>query len=64
MIAAAAKDAGIEVRDIPFTAGSMSDENVEDFRKALDELPHPVLAYCRSGSRSSLIYEAAQKRKK
>ena len=63
-IEAAAKNAGIKVRNVPIKHGMMGPDEVEAFRAAMEELPHPVLAYCRSGARSTTIYEAAMNRQK
>jgi uncharacterized protein (TIGR01244 family) len=52
--------AGMEHRLIPVsgTLGA-SDENVEATILALEELPRPILAYCRSGARSTNLYQMA-----
>jgi sulfide:quinone oxidoreductase len=55
-IAAAARAAGLQARHIPVAAGGPSAADVAAFRKALDELPGPVFAYCRSGMRSSALW--------
>ncbi|MAJ64854.1 MAG: TIGR01244 family phosphatase [Alphaproteobacteria bacterium] len=62
-IEAAAKAAGIETRYIPIKSGMVRDEDAEDFGKALDELPAPTLAYCRSGTRSATLWSLSQARK-
>ena len=55
-IEAAAKAAGLEYRLVPVSSGNITQSNVEDMAKALEDLPRPLLAYCRSGARSfSLI---------
>jgi sulfide:quinone oxidoreductase len=36
-------------------------DDLQSFRAALDSLPGPILAYCRSGARSSAMFEAARK---
>lgn len=56
-IAAAAKAAGLEFRYIPVVSGGMTRENVDDQAAALAALPKPVLAYCRSGTRCTNLYE-------
>jgi protein tyrosine phosphatase (PTP) superfamily phosphohydrolase (DUF442 family) len=38
----------------------MTAEDVEKMAEALDEIPGPVFAYCRSGARSTNIYMAAK----
>lgn len=56
MIEAAARDAGLAYRYIPVVPGELPDALVATFATALDELPAPVLAYCRSGNRSSILW--------
>lgn len=58
-IAAAAKAAGIAFRYIPVVSGAMTTEDVVAFGAALRAAPAPVLAYCRSGSRSAALAVAA-----
>ena len=59
-IAAAAEAADIVFRHIPFVSGQMTDDDVHAMAAALDEIPGPVFAYCRSGARSTNIYMAAK----
>ena len=59
-IAAAAREAGLEFRYIPVVSGQMTQQNVEDQAAALRDLPRPMLAYCRSGTRSTLLWSLAQ----
>ena len=59
-IAVAAEAADLIFRHIPFVSGQMTDEDVQKMAEALDEIPGPVFAYCRSGARSTNIYLAAQ----
>ena len=58
-IAAAAQAAGLQTAYIPIT-GMQSPEQTADMAQALTNLPAPVLAYCRTGNRSSIIFNAAQ----
>jgi sulfide:quinone oxidoreductase len=58
-IAAAARAAGLEVRYQPIS-GAPSDEAAADFGKAMDALPKPVFAYCRSGMRSATAWALSQ----
>ena len=63
-IDAAAKAAGLEARYLPVISGKVTDEDVAAFRDALEALPHPLLAYCRTGTRSATLWsltEAAQR---
>ncbi|MCB1405580.1 MAG: TIGR01244 family phosphatase [Rhodobacteraceae bacterium] len=56
----AAKAAGLETRYLPITAGRVRDEDADDFRTALRELPGPVFAFCRTGTRSATLWSLAQ----
>ena len=59
-INAAAKLAGIEARYLPVQSGMVTDEDVAAFRDALEELPRPILAYCRSGTRSATLWSLSE----
>ena len=59
-IAAAAREAGLEFRYIPVVSGQVTQQNVDDQAAALDSLPKPVLAYCRSGGRCTNLYALVQ----
>ncbi len=59
-IADAAASAGIETRYIPVTSGKVSDADAAAFATALSELPKPILAYCRSGTRSTTLWALAE----
>lgn len=56
----AAQQAGLAVRYQPVVSGSISAENVQDFKQLYNELPKPILAYCRSGGRCANLYQLAQ----
>lgn len=58
-LAEAADKLGLETRYIPIVAGKVSDEDAASFANALRELPGPVLAYCRSGTRSATLWSLA-----
>lgn len=55
-IAAAASAAGLDVRHIPFAPNAQTPGDVAAFARAIDELPGPVLGYCRSGGRAASIW--------
>ncbi len=59
-IAAAARAQGLEARYLPVVSGKVSDADAESFGRALRELPGPVLAYCRTGTRSATLWSLAQ----
>lgn len=52
----AARDAGLEFRFIPVAGSGITQGNVTEMAGALDGLPRPVLAYCRSGARCMNLY--------
>lgn len=53
---AAAQQAGLGWRHVPVLSGQFTEAQVRDFAEALDELPGPVLAYCRSGTRCCALW--------
>ncbi len=60
-IEAAAKVAGISTRYIPVTPGKTDPATAAaEFKSALAQLPKPVLAYCRSGARSTMLWQMSQ----
>lgn len=60
-IEAAAKAAGIEYLAIPVTHAGFSAPQVAAMRAALDKAGNgPALAYCRSGTRSTLLWALAE----
>lgn len=63
-IRSAADILGLQVRYQPVTPGMVTDENVADFQSAMSELPKPVLAYCRTGTRSATLWSLSQASKK
>lgn len=62
-IEAAAQAHGMRVGFLPVVAGSISDEHVHQFERLLGELPQPVLAYCRTGTRSAMLWALSQAKK-
>jgi uncharacterized protein (TIGR01244 family) len=58
-IEAAARAAGLEYRFLPVDGGYQSPAEIAAFAQLLDELPRPLLAFCRSGARSTRLYLAA-----
>ena len=59
-IEAAARAAGLGYVAIPVTHSGFSEWQVEAMAKALGEAGGPVLAYCRSGTRSTLLWALAE----
>lgn len=50
---------GITFHHIAIDRGGLTKQMVEDFRKAVEASTGPVLAYCRSGQRSAVIWQAS-----
>lgn len=59
MIERAASDAGLHFAHVPAVSGALTEQNAADMANALTRLPGPVLAYCRSGARSTKLVEMA-----
>ncbi len=59
-IEAAAREAGIDYVAIPVTHAGFSQAQVDAMADALDNADGPVLAYCRSGTRSTLLWALAR----
>ena len=59
-ISAAAKSAGMEAAYVPVVAGKVLDADADAFGDAMRELPGPVLAYCRTGTRSATLWSLAE----
>ena len=59
-IEAAARAAGMDYRAIPVTMQSLSQKDVAAMGETLGHARGPVLAYCRSGTRSTLLWSLAQ----
>ncbi len=55
----AAKAAGLAYRHLPVAGGYQSPEEIAAFRELVADLPHPLLAFCRSGARSTRLYQQA-----
>ncbi|MBW6506835.1 MAG: TIGR01244 family phosphatase [Rhodobacteraceae bacterium] len=56
---AAAKAAGLAYHRLPYIPGQMTAELAEAFAATLAKAEAPVLAYCRSGTRSSHLWAMA-----
>ncbi|HEV2679959.1 MAG TPA: TIGR01244 family sulfur transferase [Rhodanobacter sp.] len=56
LLEVAARQAGLNYRHIPVVSGQLSDVQMQEFADALDTLPRPVLAFCRTGTRSTMLW--------
>jgi uncharacterized protein (TIGR01244 family) len=59
-IQAAAQAAGLEYRHLPVAGGYQSPEEIAAFAQLLEELPRPLLVFCRSGARSTRLFVQAR----
>jgi len=58
-IEAAAMAAGLSYAHLPVAPGYQSPEEIARFRELLESLPKPILAFCRTGTRSGKLFQAA-----
>ena len=56
---AAALARGMEAVHIPVVASKIGEADVRAFREALERLPKPIAAFCRTGTRSTLLWALA-----
>ncbi len=59
-IARAAEAAGLTFHFLPVTHQTLGPQAIEDQRAAIAGAPGPVLAYCASGTRSSILWSFSQ----
>ena len=51
---------GVTIRYQPVRSGSISDADVLAFQEAINGLPKPLLAYCRSGTRCTALWSLSE----
>lgn len=59
-IRAEAEARGLAFAYVPVISGGIAPQNITAFEEALAELPGPVLAYCRSGTRCRILWEMSR----
>lgn len=59
VIAEVAAELGLGYAHVPVHLAGITAQNVEDLRQALASLQGPVLLYCRSGTRSAMLWQLA-----
>lgn len=59
-IAVAARALGMEACYLPVESGKVSDHDAQAFAELLERVARPVLAYCRSGTRSATLWALSQ----
>ena len=56
-IEAQAKELGLQYAYLPVVPGAVTSEQVATMAQLLKTLPTPILAFCRSGARSTNLYQ-------
>lgn len=59
-IVEAATRSGLSVRYLPVVSGNVTDADVAAFAEAMEALPAPMLAFCRTGTRSTTLWALSQ----
>ena len=58
-ISSAAASAGLEYAYLPVVVGKITADQVDTFARLFAQLPKPILAFCRSGTRAASLYKMA-----
>ena len=56
----AAREAGLDYVYQPVVSGQITEVDVRTFANHFNELPKPVLMFCRTGNRSNNLFQLAQ----
>ena len=56
----AVTDAGMEFHNLPVVSGQMTPDHIARYGQVLSSAPAPLLAYCRTGTRSTLLWAMSQ----
>lgn len=59
-IEAAARRCGLQYAFIPITPGQLTEQAIVGFSEVLAEAPTPILAFCRTGTRSTNLWALSQ----
>lgn len=62
LIEAAARSAGLAYAHLPVQPAYQTPEQIARMAELLDSMPRPMVAFCRSGTRSGKLYQAAVSR--
>jgi uncharacterized protein (TIGR01244 family) len=60
MVADSAQRVGLEAAYVPVAPTGVTADDRHEFARQLQALPKPVLAYCRSGNRSSILWQSLE----
>jgi sulfide:quinone oxidoreductase len=63
-IASAAEARGMTFLNVPVSSKVITDADVDDFERACSDAAGPVLAYCRTGMRSTILWALSQTKSK
>lgn len=58
----AAVEAGVAYEYLPVIPNQIREQDVTAFAKHLEELPKPILAFCRTGNRCSILFSMVKAR--
>lgn len=61
-IEAKAKDVGLTAIYLPVRPGMLTEADVDEFETLLAELSGPIIAYCRTGARSEMLWTQCEAR--
>jgi sulfide:quinone oxidoreductase len=61
-LAKTAEELGMTFLHLPVDPRAITEQDVEAFAKACDELERPLLIFCRSGARSTTLWEIVESR--
>lgn len=61
-LAVAATKAGLQYEFLPVVASQIREQDVDKFAQFMDSLPKPVLAFCRTGNRCSIMWSLVKTR--
>lgn len=53
-------EAGLSYGFNPVSPTGLTEENIASMRDHLDQLPKPVLAFCRTGNRCTILFNSCQ----
>ena len=56
-----AREHGIETFFLPVKSGDFTASKVKEFSQAVSKLPAPILGYCRTGTRSTILWALSEK---
>ena len=59
-IEAAARAAGMQAAYLPVVSGKFGEADAQAFGFLMDRLPKPILAYCRTGTRSATLWSLSE----